>query len=821
MKTILRKIPIIISTILLLLLLISISACKTTSYQVSDKGDNLESSETTVVNSPQTQKQEKGYTSEGIKKRGIKRKGDRIIVKTQTEDIPKVTVTISYETRLQMLREANLAMEDWKDYEDAIKIANAIIKERPDDGAAHAIKENAQYLQMLRDAKKATRLKKYEDAIKMANAMLEARPDDESAIALKEKARYFKMLRDAKKATKEKEYEDAVKITNEILEARPGDESALALKENARLLKEDRKHNEVMDQLERLDAQERNKYFENLREKSIPYDDLMQFTTREKWEDIKKRAQREDAGKGKRLDESREHTERLQVAPSPSQNLLSQEMRDALNKELSIEFIDTPLSDVVVFLQEKTGVNFVLDKNAAATNVNIKLNDVTVSVILKYILPDGIDHVVKDNVIHITLESLEMVVYDVRDLLINLEDRKSLSVQTGPTAGAGGIAETAFSAGEDKDAFVRVQEIISLITNTIEPASWSANGGRGRIAAREGMLGDIVITHVSRIHKQTNDLLSALRSSADLQIVIEARFIAVSDNFLEEVGNNILDFDTTSSRPSQTSTGGDGANTTGGLEEGIFTSATTKAVTGAGFAGSGVAAGVNGLNLSYQILNGFFLEGFLRAVQESDEAETITAPRITLSNTQRGTIKVVTTTNFIETFEIVSQTPEPVVEEIDSGTTFSVRPVVSADRKYVYLEVHPVITSVTFTTENFETVGAAASGGAAAGIATNRITLPVTQKQELSVTVCVPDKGILMIGGLGSRTETKTSSGVPILSKIPIIKRLFSSKKIDRDITTDGNLIILIRPTILIREEQEAQAFAKGKRDVEFVNPLR
>ena len=820
MKTILRKIPIIIPTILLLLLLISISACKTTSYQVSDKGDNLESGETTVVNSPQTQKQEKGYTSEGIKKRGIKRKGDRIIVKTQTEDIPKVTVTISYETRLQMLREANLAMEDWKDYEDAIKIANAIIKERPDDGAAHAIKENAQYLQMLRDAKKATRLKKYEDAIKMANAMLEARPDDESAIALKEKARYFKMLRDAKKATKEKEYEDAVKITNEILEARPGDESALALKENARLLKEDRKHNEVMDQLEMLDAQERNKYFENLREKSIPYDDLMQFTTKEKWEDIKKRAQKEEMSKSKRLDENREHTERLQVAPSPSQNLPSQEMRNALNKELSIEFIDTPLSDVVVFLQEKTGVNFVLDKNAAATNVNIKLNDVTVSVVLKYILPDGIDHVVKDNVIHITLESLEMVVYDVRDLLINLEDRKSLSVQTGPTGGAGGrrgIEETAFSPGEEKDAFVRVQEIISLITNTIEPASWSLNGGRGRIAAREGMLGDIVVTHVSRIHKQTNDLLSALRSSADLQIVIEARFIAVSDNFLEEVGHNILDFDTTDAHAGKSESGSTpGEDSSGSKVGGIFTDNAEDL-----FIGTGVAAGTNGLNLSYQILNGFFLEGFLRAVQESDEAETITAPRITLSNTQRGTIKVVTTTNFIETFEIVSQTPEPVVEEIDSGTTFSVRPVVSADRKYVYLEVHPVITSVTFTTEKFETVGAAASGGAAAGIATNTITLPVTQKQELSVTVCVPDKGILMIGGLGSRTETKTSSGVPILSKIPIIKRLFSSKKIDRDITTDGNLIILIRPTILIREEEEARAFAKGKRDVEFLNPLR
>ncbi|MHC4184160.1 MAG: hypothetical protein ACYSR0_12505, partial [Planctomycetota bacterium] len=335
MKTILRKIPVIIPTFLLILLLISISACKTTSYQASDEGSNLESSETGVVNSPQEQKQENVYISEGIKKRGIKRKDDRIIVKAQTEDIPTATVTISDKTRKQMLR-------------------------------------------------------------------------------------------DAKRASKEKRYEDSVKILNAILEARPHDKSALFLKEKTQLLVQDEKHNAVMDQLERLDAQERNKYFANLKEKSIPYDDLMQFTTEEKWEDIKQRTLREETGKDKRLDENREHTERLQVAPSPSQNILSQEMGDALNKKLSIEFIDTPLSDVVVFLQEKTGANFVLDKNAAAANVNVRLNDVPVSTVLDYILPQGIDYVVKDNVVHITLDPLELRVYDVRDLLINLEDRQGL-----------------------------------------------------------------------------------------------------------------------------------------------------------------------------------------------------------------------------------------------------------------------------------------------------------------------------------------------------------------------------------------------------------
>ncbi len=43
--------------------------------------------------------------------------------------------------------------------------------------------------------------------------------------------------------------------------------------------------------------------------------------------------------------------------------------------------------------------------------------------------------------------------------------------------------------------------------------------------------------------------------------------------------------------------------------------------------------------------------------------------------------------------------------------------------------------------------------------------------------------------------------------------------RIHRDITTAGNLIILIKPTILIREEEEARAFAKEKREVEVRFP--
>ena len=639
---------------------------------------------------------------------------------------------------------------------------------------------------------------KKRDIRRSGERMVSKKQVEATPVTISDKMRK-QLIRDAKRATKEGRYEDSLKISNAILRERPYDGTALALKENAKALQEDMRHKTIIAKIERVDARERNKYFENLKEKSIPYNDLMQFTTEDEWKDIKERVEKEDPEK--RLEENRKHTERLKQSPSPVQKSISQEMQSKLEERLSIEFVNTPLRDVIAFLQEKSKMNFFLDRDAPDTSVNIKLNDVPLSVILEYILPKNLRYIVKGNIVHVTLEPLELRVYDVRDLLINLEDRvPDLSTQSEVTETAG--QRTAVGG----DTFDRVKEIINLITSTIEPASWSANGGKGMIAAREGMLGDIVVTHKLGIHKGVEGLLAALRSSADLQVVIEARFIRVSDNFLEAYGHNI---DSADFR------GQDDAE-----RGGIFADGDNKFIDTGTTTGLGLAEGTTtGLNLTYQIFGGSFIEGFLKAVQESDEAETVTAPKITLSNTQRGSIKVVTTESYISSYTIVSQTPQPVMSEIDEGTTFSVRPVVSADRKYVSLEVHPIITDVTLASTNFVTGGASTSGGGTTTSNTNVIQRPQTTKQELSVTVSVPDKGILMIGGLGKSSETKTSKGVPFFSKIPIIKRLFSSDVIDRDIALADNLIILIKPTILIREEEEVRAFTKGKRDAEIRVP--
>jgi type II secretory pathway component GspD/PulD (secretin) len=71
--------------------------------------------------------------------------------------------------------------------------------------------------------------------------------------------------------------------------------------------------------------------------------------------------------------------------------------------------------------------------------------------------------------------------------------------------------------------------------------------------------------------------------------------------------------------------------------------------------------------------------------------------------------------------------------------------------------------------------------------------------------VSVPDCGTLLLGGQRITSEVETEAGVPILSKIPLIGRLFSNRSKVKD---SKILLILVKPVIILQEEREAEAIA-------------
>jgi type II secretory pathway component GspD/PulD (secretin) len=61
------------------------------------------------------------------------------------------------------------------------------------------------------------------------------------------------------------------------------------------------------------------------------------------------------------------------------------------------------------------------------------------------------------------------------------------------------------------------------------------------------------------------------------------------------------------------------------------------------------------------------------------------------------------------------------------------------------------------------------------------------------------------LGGQRITAEVEKEAGVPILSKIPIVGRLFGNRSVVRD---QKILLILVKPTIMLQEEREAEAIA-------------
>ena len=75
----------------------------------------------------------------------------------------------------------------------------------------------------------------------------------------------------------------------------------------------------------------------------------------------------------------------------------------------------------------------------------------------------------------------------------------------------------------------------------------------------------------------------------------------------------------------------------------------------------------------------------------------------------------------------------------------------------------------------------------------------------ISTRVSIPDQGTVLLGGLTLAGEKEIESGVPVLSKIPLIGRLFSSKS---EVKDKQILMILVKPTIILKDEVESDAIA-------------
>ena len=110
----------------------------------------------------------------------------------------------------------------------------------------------------------------------------------------------------------------------------------------------------------------------------------------------------------------------------------------------------------------------------------------------------------------------------------------------------------------------------------------------------------------------------------------------------------------------------------------------------------------------------------------------------------------------------------------------------------IQLEVEPQITeSGTIELQIRQEVSAVA-GPAGEGI--NEL---ITNKRELETRVLVDSGEVLVLGGLIEQNDQYLDDGIPVLSNIPVLGRLFGSRARSAQRT---NLMVFIRPTIIFDE---------------------
>jgi type II secretory pathway component GspD/PulD (secretin) len=197
------------------------------------------------------------------------------------------------------------------------------------------------------------------------------------------------------------------------------------------------------------------------------------------------------------------------------------------------------------------------------------------------------------------------------------------------------------------------------------------------------------------------------------------------------------------------------------------------------------------------------LSGFFRIAVDRNMGRTISAPQITCGNGQEASVDISTEIAYIGGYTeeggiLIPDDPSTVTQT----TGLTVRPVVSADRRYVFMELDPTVSQVELRDYPFITFAGVGGGdgGAVGEPLTNTIQIPTTNSQSVETTVGVPDRGTIIVGGLGNSSRTRREGGLPILSKIPILRRIFGS---EGERITEDSLFIVARPEIVILREQE------------------
>ncbi len=672
---------------------------------------------------------------------------------------------------------------------------------------------------------------------KMLAAEEQARREEQSRInTVQEQIK--NLYRQASLSFEQEKYDLAENFCNQVTLLDPENKESKQLIEIIRQAR----HAKVFDENRSKYLEEWKLTFAQIDEAMLPMHEIVKFPSYETWKSVSKRG-----SKSMQIDQEPESPQDAKIRKQLETEILPR-----------MDFNDAPLREVVDYLRGTTNINIIIDPEVykefpdeESLKTNLTVTNLKLSSIFNWMLaPKGLTYHIANGVIIIStkkriVEKTYLRLYNVRDLTGKLNDFPGMEIDLAARSkGEGTLTGIEITSPDARPATTITEEqLTNLIKDNIAKGSWKEESNS--IEIRHGTL---IIRQTANIHKQIESLLNDLRKATGLLVTIEARFLTVSDDFLEDVGvdwrslgatalgesetneTNIgtkitsKDTDDDALKPGDVGTGYDfrsmddmvfgkvsDGNTMGtGRGAGLYykykddleTRQRLENIFDQSLGNTNVLTNSGGLNMQMAYVDEVELQMILKAVRKRSRSNLLTAPRLTVFNTQRANVTVVNQIAYVQDYNVEIATKatiaDPIVGTIQDGVILDVRPIISADRKYITMELQPTVAVLVGGAPR--SVSTQLASSADKGQGSIIIELPDMGMTKIRTTVTIPDGGTLLLGGLMEATRQDYTSGVPFLSDLPILN-FFTSRR--GQYSHKQNLLILVSAKITSMEEKE------------------
>src|SRR3984893_3992530 len=435
-----------------------------------------------------------------------------------------------------------------------------------------------------------------------------------------------------------------------------------------------------------------------------------------------------------------------------------------VGEPINLNVVNADIRDILNYITEQYGVNFVIDSSVGAVPVTVNVQDVPWNVALDAVLKAnrlGIES--SGNILRVaTTEVLakesetQKVINDSRldaspvvteFIRLNYARASGTLAQAAGSTGAfsGGATNLSFSGGAGGDATGGSgdQGLLPIISRRLSR--------RGSIEV-DGRSNTLIVTDVKENIEAIRQL-TAILDQPEPQVEIETRIVIAQRNFSRDLGAQL------SAGVLNLGRGGEGNISTlpstpahsGAVRQGVFGGlvGTTQPL---GALGAAAASTVIGLTTG--IFGTAQISALITMAETRGDAKTVAPPRVTDLNNPPAQIQ--------SGSQIPVQTTQAAGGTAVVTTTFVSVP--------LRLSITPQITDagtviLRVTIEN-NTINTGIAVGGVPGIDT----------QRMQTEVLVPDGGTTVMGGVLADTEGETRQRTPGLASIPIIGNMFKRK---------------------------------------------